>query len=66
MLGQNELNVRMLVSRYIQYYTNADGSLDPQIQREAVLLGALLQRTDDEDKDIHRIAAVLSGVDLSR
>ena len=24
-----------------------------------------MQRTDEEDKDIHRIAAVLSGVDLS-
>ena len=46
-LGPNELNLRMMVSRYAQYYANADGSLDPQIEREAVLLGALLQRTDD-------------------
>jgi len=66
MLGHNVMNSANLVSRYIQYNARSDGTLDPQIEHEAVLLGALLQRKGDEARDLARISAVLSGTDLPK
>ena len=66
MLGHNELNSANFASRYIQYNARSDGTLDPQIEYEAVLLGALLQWTEDEAKDHARISAALSGTDLPK
>lgn len=64
--GSPDLDVRELVVRFDQIYANEDSTLDPQIERESMLLAALLQHTANKEADTARLSAQLSGGDLLR